>query len=189
LSNDPSSELSVQSRDGYRCNQLAHRLQARARSQRYGHALAILHCALDGFNRFDDRFGHEAANDWLRAFVAGAAGCIRHADWLARTAGAEFVIVLPETTAKGAHCAAHKLRRLFAQHPPSTPAEPIGFTVSIRVTAVDAKHDSQSTAQVEAVLRAANRGTYASDGDHANADAMACTSGPSPRIGAKNVLN
>jgi two-component system, cell cycle response regulator len=160
-----------------------------ARSQRYGHPLAILHCAIDGFNRFNDRFGQEAANEWLRTFVAGAAGCIRQGDWLARTTGAEFMIVLPETTAKGAHCAAHKLRQIFAQHPLSIPSAPIGFTVSITVTAVDAKHDSQSTAQVEAALRVANRGMYDSDHDRANSDALACTNGFGAQIGGTNGLN
>jgi two-component system cell cycle response regulator len=160
-----------------------------ARSQRYGHPLAILHCALDGFNRFNEQFGHEAANEWLRTFVAGAAGCIRQGDWLARTSGAEFMIVLPETAAKGAHCAADKLRRLFVQHQLSTPAEPIGFTVGIGVTAVEAKHDSQSTAQVEAVLRVASRGACGSDGDHTKVGATICTSGSGAQIGAKNELN
>jgi two-component system cell cycle response regulator len=163
-----------------------------ARSQRYGHPLAILHCDIDGFGPFRDQFGHEAGNDLLRAFVAGADACIRQGDWLARTAGAAFLIVLPETTAKGAHCAALKLRHLFAPHPLSTPAEPIGFTVSIGVTATDAKHDAESTAQIAAVLCAANREKHADkqlDGDQAWADTPACAGGPSGRIGGKNGLN
>jgi two-component system cell cycle response regulator len=163
-----------------------------ARSQRYGHALAILHCDIDGFGPFRDQFGHEAGNELLRAFVAGADACIRSGDWLARAAGTEFLIVLPETTARGAHCAAHKLRRLFALHPLSTPAEPIGFTVSIGVTAADAKHDAASTAQIEAVLCAAGRGKDANeqlDGDQARADTPACTGGPSGRLGGNNGLN
>jgi two-component system cell cycle response regulator len=162
-----------------------------ARSQRHGHALAILQCDIEGFNPFIHRCGHEAGNELLRAFVAGANGCIRKGDWLARTAGAAFMIVLPETSAKGAHCAARKLRHLFAQHPLSSAAEPTGFTVSIGVTAVDAKHDAQSTAKIEAVLRAANRRTYPGtrlDGEQPDADAMAGTTG-SARTGGKSGLN
>jgi two-component system cell cycle response regulator len=143
-----------------------------ARSQRYGHALAILHCHIDGFEQFGERFGHEAANDLLRAFVAGAEGRIRKGDWLARTTGAAFLIVLPETAANGAHCAAQHLRELFTMHLLTTLAEPIGFTVSIGVTAVDAKHDAQSTAQINAVLCEANR-----------------RSAPQFRPGGKNGLN
>jgi two-component system cell cycle response regulator len=145
-----------------------------ARSQRYGHALAILHCDIEGFEPFRDRFGHEAGNDLLREFVAGADGGIRKGDWLARTESASFLIVLPETAAKGANCVAHKLRQLFALHPWSTLAAPIGFTVNICVTAMDAEHDSHSMAQIEAVLHAADRGRHA---------------GPSARLGGKNGLN
>jgi two-component system cell cycle response regulator len=163
-----------------------------ARSQRHGHALAILNCGIDGFYRFQDRFGHGAANELLREFVASAGGCIRKGDWLARIGGAAFVIVLPETAAKGAHRAAQKLRQLFNLHPQSAPDEPVGFTVSIEVTAVEAGQDAESTSQVEAVLRAAVRETYANgrlDSDQASADTMACTSEPGAPIGGKNGLN
>jgi two-component system, cell cycle response regulator len=174
---------------GYLMHHLPHEL---ARSQRYGHALAILRCDIDGFEPFHDRFGHEASNDLLREFVACADARIRKGNWLARTDGAAFLIVLPETNAKGAHCAAHQLRQLFALHPLSTPAEPIGFTVSVGVTAVDAEHDAESTAQIDAVLCAADRGRHANgqlDGAQARADTPACTGGPSARLGGKHGLN
>jgi two-component system cell cycle response regulator len=163
-----------------------------ARSQRHRHSLAILNCGIDGFHRFQDRFGQGAANEMLREFVARAGGCIRKGDWLARTGGAAFVIVLPETAAKGAHRAAQKLRQLFKLHPQSAPDEPVGFTVSIEVTAVEAGHDAESAAQVQAVLRAAVRETYANgrlDGDQASADTMACAGEPGAPIGGKNELN
>jgi two-component system cell cycle response regulator len=134
------------------------------RSQRYGHSLSILTCDIDGFHRFADRFGQAAANEWQRTFVAAAGGCIRNGDWLARTGGGAFSIVLPETAAKGAHHAAHKLRLLFAPHPLSTPADPVGFTVSIETTvAVEAKCDSQSEQRIQAVLRSAVRKFYTNE--------------------------
>jgi two-component system cell cycle response regulator len=126
-----------------------------SRSQRYGHALAILNCRIDGFTRFADRFGHAAADELLRSFVSTAETSIRTSDWLARTAGDSILIVLPETTAAGAQRAAQKVRALFAVHPFSTPAEPIGFTVSVEVTAVNGKHDADGTLQIDALLRAA----------------------------------
>jgi diguanylate cyclase (GGDEF)-like protein len=131
-----------------------------SRSQRHGHALAVLNCEIDGFDRFQDRFGHEAGDEQLRSFVTRSEGCIRKGDWLARTIGDSFMIVLPETAATGAHRAAQKLRALFALHSLSTPNEPIGFTVSIEVTAVEGKHDADSTAQLEVLLRAAKFGTH-----------------------------
>jgi two-component system cell cycle response regulator len=126
------------------------------RSRRYGHALAVLSCHIDGFSRFADRFGPEAADERLCSFVIGAETSIRKCDWLARTIGDSFMIVLPETTAAGAHRAAQKLCALFALHPLSTPAEPIGFTVRVEVTAVNGKHGADSAAQIDALLRRAN---------------------------------
>ncbi len=126
------------------------------RAQRYGHALAVLSCHIDGFNRFTDQFGHEAGDERLRAFVAIAEGGIRKSDWLARTAGHSFVIVLPETDAARAHCVAQKLRALVVPHPLSTPLAPIGFTVSIDVTAFDGKHDNDGAARLDALIRSAN---------------------------------
>jgi diguanylate cyclase (GGDEF)-like protein len=161
-----------------------------ARSQRYGHALAILHCDVDrpGVN---GHFSHASTNGLLRMLVAGAESVIRKGDWLARTAGASFMIVLPETTALGAHCAAHKLRQFFAK-PLSTGAEHLGFTVSIGVTAVDAGHDALGTAQIDALLRMADRGTHADRlfGAQADGDAVAAwASGFGSEVGGKNGLN
>jgi two-component system cell cycle response regulator len=138
-----------------------------ARSQRYGHALAVLNCHIDGFTRFADRFGHEAGDEQLRSFVTNAEASIRQSDWLARTGGDSFMIVLPETTAAGAHRAAQKLRARFAVHPLSSPVEPIGFTISVEVTAVDGKHDADGAVQINALLRTANCG---SNGDARRSD-------------------
>jgi diguanylate cyclase (GGDEF)-like protein len=162
-----------------------------ARSQRYGHALAILDCDIEGFGRFNDRFGQGAGNELSRRLVAAANDGIREGDWLARTNGAAFMIVLPETTAKGAHCAAHRLRPLFAQHLVPTAAVPIGFTVRIGVTAVDATHNVQSAAQIAAVLRAADRGTRGDEqlGAQAGADTLTYRSGSPAKNGGKNGLN
>jgi diguanylate cyclase (GGDEF)-like protein len=162
------------------------------RSQRYGHALAVLSCTIDGFTRFTDRFGHEAGDEQLRSFVAGSEGCIRQGDWLARTVGDSFMIVLPETAATGAHRAAQKLRALFALHPLSTPDEPIGFTVSIEVTAVEGKHDADSAAAIETLLRAAQFGSYTSGrpiDEHGNRDTMADAMESGARRGGRNRLN
>jgi two-component system, cell cycle response regulator len=154
-----------------------------ARSQRYGHALSILSCGIDGYGRVIERFGREAGDELLRAFVARADTCIRQCDWLARTGHDEFMIVLPETTAKGARRVARKLRQLFALHPLSTPADPIGFTVNIAVTAIEAKHDAEGSLQIAALLRAVNSGANDNAGASA-ADGRAIAHG-----GGRNELN
>ncbi len=124
------------------------------RSQRYGHSLAILSCTIDGFTEFNERFGREEGDKWAREFVDRTEDGIRKGDWLARTGADRFMVVLPETSAAGARRVAQKLVQRFASHPLSTPDDPIGFTVTVEVTAVETKHDADSALRIETLLRA-----------------------------------
>jgi two-component system cell cycle response regulator len=163
-----------------------------ARSRRYGHPLAVLSCDIDGFKQINDRHGHEAGNELLRAFVARSESCLRtDSDWLARVGGDEFMIVLPETEVTGANRVAHKLRQSYVQSPVETHAGPVSFTASVGVTAVEAPFDFEHVSKIEHLLRAADRGLYASkslggnrvtSADVANANLMTAAT----RTGAKN---
>jgi two-component system, cell cycle response regulator len=163
-----------------------------ARSQRYGHAVAVLNCEIDGFKEITEQYGDEVGDELLRAFVTRAESCIRNGDWLARTGDAEFMLVLPETPLKGAHRAAQKLQQLFALHPLSTPFGPIAFTSSIEVTAIDARRDAHSAQQIHALLRTADRRMVAfkrHDGNMEDIDAMDGEAEASERPARKNGLN
>jgi diguanylate cyclase (GGDEF)-like protein len=165
------------------------------RSRRYGHALAVLSCDVDGFKQINDRFGRDAGDDVLRAFVARTESCIRkESDWLARAGGDEFMIVLPETTVHGANRVAQKLREALARLPVATSAGPACFTASMGMTAVEPKHERDGASKLEDVLRAADRGLYASKrrgGDHATAAAVfsSITIAPNSRTGSKNDIH
>jgi two-component system cell cycle response regulator len=133
------------------------------RARRYGHAMAVLSCDIDGFKQINDRFGHEAGNELLREFVARSGNCLRKdIDWLARVGGDEFMIVLPETTVQGANAVAQKLRQAYTERPVITHAGAVSFTASVGVTAVEATHEIESVSKIEYLLRAADRGLYAS---------------------------
>jgi two-component system cell cycle response regulator len=147
-----------------------------ARSQRYGHPLALLSCGIDRLEYINEDFGYAAGNDLLQAFVARAASCIRKAsDWIARVGGNEFLVVLPETDVIGAGCVAQKLRAAFACSPVSTHAGAVNFTASIGITAIEPQPDIRSTA------------------DHRNqataSGSMATKINASSRNGGKNGLN
>jgi diguanylate cyclase (GGDEF)-like protein len=146
------------------------------RSRRYGHALAVLSCDVDGFKQINDRHGREVGNELLRGFVACAESCIRRdSDWIARVSADEFMIVLPETKVHGANRVAQKLREALAQFPVATNDGPVSFTVSVGMTAIEPKHERDGASKLEDVLRAADRGLYASKrrgGDHATAAAV-----------------
>ena len=163
-----------------------------ARSQRYGHAVAVLNCEIDDFGQITEQYGDEVGDELLRAFVTRAESCIRNGDWLARTGDAEFMLVLPETPLKGAHRAAQKLQQLFALHPLSTPFGPITLTSSIEVTAIDARRDADSALQIHALLRTADSRMVARkrrDENPEHLDAMAAVAEASERSARNNGLN
>lgn len=151
------------------------------RSRRYGHPLAVLSCDVDGFKEINDRHGHDAGNESLRAFVACAQNCIRKdIDWLARVSGDEFMLVLPETKVHGARRVAQRLREALAAFPVATNAGPVSFTVSVGMTAVEPKYEKDGASKLEDVLRAADRGLHASKrrgGDYATASAVSSAFG------------
>lgn len=68
-----------------------------ARSQRYGHSLALAYLDLDNFKTVNDRFGHQVGDDLLRVVATTAQRSIRRPDMIARLGGDEFAILLPET--------------------------------------------------------------------------------------------
>jgi two-component system cell cycle response regulator len=178
----PDSTAADEVTGAHNLDYLVHHLPRElSRSQRYAHALSVLTCNIDGFDHIRQQFGNEAADELLRAFVARCEGCIRRGDWLARTGGDEFMIVLPETPAKGARRVARKLRRLFAAQPLCTSADSIGFTVRIGVATVEARNDPDGTRRIDALLRTAGEGIRADPFTYLDAS----RAGP----GGKNGLN
>jgi diguanylate cyclase (GGDEF)-like protein len=163
-----------------------------SRSRRYGNPLAVLSCDIDGFKQINDRYGHEAGNELLREFVTRTDGCLRQqTDWLARVGGDEFMVVLPETMAQGAHRVANKLRQAYVQTPVKTHAGPVSFTASVGVTAIDVTRETESVSKVEHLLRAADRGLYVSKslgGNRASAAPIVSYEADT-RTGARNETN
>jgi diguanylate cyclase (GGDEF)-like protein len=106
------------------------------RCRRYGHAIAALVCDLDHFKRVNDSFGHDAGDDVLREFCSRAQSCLRTSDWMARTGGEEFVVVLPETDLEGASAVAERIRAAIALEPMQTCMGPLEITVSIGASAL-----------------------------------------------------
>jgi diguanylate cyclase (GGDEF)-like protein len=134
-----------------------------SRCRRYGHPLAILSCDIDGFKQVNDRFGHQAGDLVLQAFVTRSTGCLRKtSDWLARIGGDEFVIVLPETTLPGATSVAKKLRRQIAAQPVATNTGLVTFMASVGVTALEPADVPSGPAAVEELMHTADRNLYAS---------------------------
>jgi diguanylate cyclase (GGDEF)-like protein len=119
-----------------------------ARAERHGHPLAVLSCRIEDVDA-DAAAAVGPGADLLRAFVTRCEDALRAGDWLARTGGAEFLVVLPETTGKGALSVARKLRKTFALQ---------SLQVHMAVTATEAKYDLANSLKMQALLQSAERG-------------------------------
>ncbi|HEY5728712.1 MAG TPA: GGDEF domain-containing protein [Anaerolineales bacterium] len=72
------------------------------RSNRYGTPLSISILDIDHFKKVNDVYGHTTGDETLRSVAARLREQIRHPDVIGRYGGEEFLIVLPNSTAKAA---------------------------------------------------------------------------------------
>jgi diguanylate cyclase (GGDEF)-like protein len=128
---------------------------------RYQRPIAVLACDLDRFKLVNDNFGHEAGDDVLREFCVRSQASLRATDWIARSGGEEFVIVLPETDLAGAKIVAERIRAALAAEPIRTNVGPLAVTISVGAAAVDARGDALNLQHTD-LLRAADECLYQS---------------------------
>lgn len=76
---------------------------------RYQHPLALLMLDLDHFKSINDRHGHQAGDQMLRALGQLLAGTVRSTDIAGRYGGEEFILVAPEMDAETARRFAERL--------------------------------------------------------------------------------
>jgi diguanylate cyclase (GGDEF)-like protein len=88
--------------------------------------------------------------------------CLRLSmDWIARSGGDEFVIVLPETPLSGARAVAEKICQAIAAPAFATNSGKLTLTVSVGATALETTRELTETPMAE-LLRAVDRCLYAS---------------------------
>jgi diguanylate cyclase (GGDEF)-like protein len=126
-----------------------------ARCDRGSTGLALLLADIDHFKSFNDTYGH-AMGDLVLKKVAGVlGGALRKADVLARFGGEEFVVILPNVSAKGAIESAERLRESVAAagiHP-GGPRKRVTVSIGAALFPADAG-DSES------LLKAADEALY-----------------------------
>lgn len=80
-------------------------------ARRMGRSFSLLALDIDHFKAINDRWGHAAGDEALKAFVAACRVALREYDILGRVGGEEFAVALPNTGLDGARVIAERLRR------------------------------------------------------------------------------
>jgi diguanylate cyclase (GGDEF)-like protein len=121
-----------------------------------GESLAVLMLDVDHFKDFNDRYGHPAGDDALRALAGVLRSCMRQYDVAARYGGEEFAVLLAGTSKAEALTIAERIRlRTESTILSLAPGVSSRLTVSIGVaTAPD-----EATERL-ALLRAADQALY-----------------------------
>ena len=117
-----------------------------------GGRLSAIVLDLDGFAGINDRHGHCAGDDALRAVARAVEASLRPADLAGRLGGEEFLVLLPDTGSKGAWLVAERLRSRIADL--SAAAERL--TASLGVATMP-----DHAASAGELLRAADSAMYA----------------------------
>jgi diguanylate cyclase (GGDEF)-like protein len=105
-----------------------------SRAERFGGSLALILADLDNFKQVNDRFGHQAGDEVLKAFADIVRETVRDIDVAARYGGEEFAILLPQTDIAGAERLAERLREAVETRPMAhAHATPVILTSSFGV--------------------------------------------------------
>jgi diguanylate cyclase (GGDEF)-like protein len=132
-----------------------------ARAQRFGTELSLLMIDIDHFKLYNDRHGHLAGDDVLKAVGGTLVRNVRKIDTVARYGGEEFAIILPQIRCPEAVLVGEKLRRAVSQLGfASTERQHGNVTVSVGLAhlARDARDVRELIARADAALYAAKTG-------------------------------
>jgi diguanylate cyclase len=137
-----------------------------------GDRLTICLADLDHFKAINDKFGHPAGDEVLKAFSKTVQSALRATDALARYGGEEFLIVLSQTSLAESKAVADRIRQLVEGMKGAAPPKVGGVTVSIGV----AEHKPPDPA--ERTIRRADRALYQAKEAGRNRVVYAAPEGP-----------
>lgn len=132
------------------------------RTRRFPAPLGLMMLDVDHFKNVNDRHGHQAGDDVLRAVAGTLAACARDVDVAARYGGEEMAVLLPGADVAGAMAAAERLRKAVEVLDTGildAAGEPVRVTVSVGVAALgEGPTDGDDlVAQADAALYRAKR--------------------------------
>jgi diguanylate cyclase (GGDEF)-like protein/PAS domain S-box-containing protein len=105
------------------------------RVRRYKVDLALMFCDLDYFKEINDTHGHNVGDEVLKMVAGILKKSLRTSDIVGRYGGDEFLLVLPQTSLKGAHDLAERIREAVQEMRYEVyEGQSVGTTMSIGVT-------------------------------------------------------
>lgn len=113
-------------------------------AQRHGTELSLLAMDIDHFKKINDTHGHTMGDCVIKAVAEAATAAIRTTDMVFRFGGEEFVILLSNTSRRGATLLANRLRQKIEETCIICDGTHISATVSIGISCVQ-KDDSYDT--------------------------------------------
>lgn len=132
------------------------------RAARLQHTMNLMLVDLDKFKSINDDYGHQAGDEVILMLAQSMKELFRAADIPVRYGGEEFAVILPDSSAKAAFTAAHRLRRKLREKSAAAnltvPVNKITFTAGIATYPDDAESP-------DALLRIADERLYAGKRD------------------------
>ena len=134
-----------------------------AQAVRHGRPTSVLMIDSDHLKSVNDGHGHEAGNDLLRQLARSIQADLRFTDIAARYGGDEFIVLLPDTPAKGAMEVAERIRNRIAASPLEHGGRRLVSSVSIGIASFP-----EDGATLDALAAHADRALYAAKQDGRN---------------------
>ena len=130
------------------------------RAAREDSTISLIMIDIDSFKSYNDNYGHLKGDETLQQVVSVLSKSInRPADLLARYGGEEFVVVLPDTTMKGALQLAKSLRKNVEQlaipHQYSEVSDKVTVSMGVACCEPELRHNS-----VASLIGAADEALY-----------------------------
>lgn len=123
---------------------------------RYGNPYSVILIDIDHFKLFNDTQGHLAGDEVIRGVATALREAVRAVDSVYRYGGEEFLILLPETDARGAALVTERVRAVVAARALAHPSSPTAphVTVSLGYTEVTTPEKARHLTWEDVVRRA-----------------------------------
>ncbi len=110
-----------------------------SREKRYQRILSVVFIDLDDFKSVNDVYGHDSGDELLKYVANQLFNISRDTDVVARFAGDEFIVILPETSAVSTKNLMNRLKDYFLNHPLNIEKTSIPVSISFGVASTEDK--------------------------------------------------